>query len=117
MSDRTKRMPTRKLRQQCERVAGARVVLHRARAQRVKLRIDRKILLRQARVVPHGLQLRRFRQARLVVRRNCSGIDETGLDRSLCKSTATAARLLKNQFTHLISIPSARKAARSPVPV
>ena len=53
MADRPERMPAGKLGQQGQRIAGARVVFHRARTQRIKLRVDRKVLLRQARVVTH----------------------------------------------------------------
>jgi len=67
VADRTERVPTCETRQQRQCVTRAWVVLHRARAQRIELCIDRKILLRQSCVMPHDLQLGGFRQQRLVV--------------------------------------------------
>ena len=58
-------MARQKLRQHGELVAGARVVFHRAGAERIEMRVDRKILLRQAGVVAHRVHLGDFRQQRL----------------------------------------------------
>ena len=55
MADRPERMPTGKRRQQSELVARTRIVFHRAGTKRIELRVDRKILLRQAREMPYGL--------------------------------------------------------------
>ena len=54
-------------RQQRHRVTDTRVVLHRARTQRIEVRVDREVLLRQARVVTDHLQLRYFGQSWRVV--------------------------------------------------
>ncbi len=56
VADRTERVPATKLGQQRERIADSRVVFHRAGTERIKLRVDREVLLRQARVVPDDLQ-------------------------------------------------------------
>ena len=61
---RRRRMPGQKARQRRQAVAGPRVVLHRAGAERVEVRVDGKVLLRQARVVAHRLELRHLRQGR-----------------------------------------------------
>ena len=46
-----------------------RVVLHRARAERIKIGVDGKRAMRQMRVMPHQLELPNLRQARLDKRR------------------------------------------------
>ena len=61
---RRERMPAEELRQHRELIARARVVFHRARAERIEVRVDREVQLRQAREVAHCLQLRHFRQRR-----------------------------------------------------
>ena len=48
-----------------QRIACARVVLHRARTQRIELGVDREVLARQVRVMPQRLQFGNFRQSRL----------------------------------------------------
>ncbi len=50
------RMPMREAWQQSQGITGPRVVFHRARTERVELRIYRKILLRQTRKMPDNLQ-------------------------------------------------------------
>ena len=46
-----------------QRMAGARVVFHRARTERIEVRVDREVLARQVRVMAYGLQLRHLRQS------------------------------------------------------
>ena len=58
------RVAREKLRQHRRRVARPRVVLHGARAERIEVRVDREVALRQARVVAHRVQLGHFRQQR-----------------------------------------------------
>ena len=64
-----------------QRIARARVVFHRARAERIELRVDREVLARQVRVVAQRLQLGNFRQAD---RRRCG--------RCLGRSAGTTCR-------------------------
>jgi len=45
-------------------VAGLRVVLHRARAERVEVGVDAEVHLRQAREMPYGLEFRDLREHR-----------------------------------------------------
>ena len=90
VTDRTQRVPTRKTGQQSQRITGARVVLHRARAERIELRVDREVLLRQAREVPHDLQLGGFRQRGLSSRSNDSGMLDVSDHRCLRKCAAAA---------------------------
>jgi hypothetical protein len=54
---RRERMPPQQSRQARQRVAGARIVLHGAGTERVEMRVDGEILLRQPGVVAHHLQL------------------------------------------------------------
>ncbi len=54
---RRQRMPAEELGQHRELIARARVVFHRARAERIEVRVDREIELRQAREMAHRLQL------------------------------------------------------------
>ena len=61
---RRERMTAEELRQHRELITGARVVLHRARPERVEMRVDGEVQLRQAREVTHRLQLGHFRQRR-----------------------------------------------------
>ena len=61
------RMPRQKLRQHRQRIARARVVLHRARAERIELRVDREVLLAQTCVVAHHVELGHFGQARRIL--------------------------------------------------
>ena len=49
-----------------EGIAGPWIVFHRAGAERVEMRVDREILLRQAGVMPHRLQLGYLGQRRPV---------------------------------------------------
>ncbi len=56
------RMPRQKSVEHRQRIARARVVLHRARTERIELRVDREILARQVRVMTQRLQLGNFRQ-------------------------------------------------------
>jgi len=64
MRHRRQRMAAGELRQQCGGIAGARVVLHGAGAERIEVRIDREIQLRQARVVAHRIELTDLGQLR-----------------------------------------------------
>ena len=92
VADRPKRMPAGELGQQCQLVAGARIVFHRARTQRVELGIDREVLLRQPRVMSDRLQFRGFRQARSVLTQKFLGDRQRpALDRRLreCPAAAT----------------------------
>jgi hypothetical protein len=70
-----KRVPTEQLRQHRILVAGPRVVFHRARAERVEVRVDREVELREPREMTHGLQLGHSGSGGGVARRRCSGID------------------------------------------
>ena len=63
---------------QGDRVAGARVVLHGARTERIEIRVDREVLAAQLRVVTHGLQLGDFRQADLGVAQESFGQRRSG---------------------------------------
>ena len=80
-------------------VTGARVVLHGAGTQRVKLGIDGKVFLRQARVVTHHLHLGDLRQAGCLraqeFSRNIGAVGD-GF-RSLCQCTAACMGLFKYQ--------------------
>ena len=58
------RMQPREAVQRRDFLVGARVVLHRARTQRIKMGVQAKIQPRQSRVVPHHVEFRQFRQAR-----------------------------------------------------
>ena len=54
------RMCLRKRRQASDLLAHLRIVLHRARAERIKSGIDPEVALRQCQVVPHHIDLRQF---------------------------------------------------------
>ena len=64
MRHRGQRVPAGKPRQQGQGVTGARVVFHRARTQRIEVRVDGKIQPRQLGVVAHHLQFGNLRQQR-----------------------------------------------------
>ena len=68
---RRQRVAIQKARQHRQRVTGPRVVLHRARPERVELRVDAEILLRQARVVTHDVELGDGRQAGIAAASQC----------------------------------------------
>ena len=61
---RRERMPREELRQHRVLITGLRVVLHRARTERIEVRIDREVQLREAREVTHGIELTDLRQHR-----------------------------------------------------
>ena len=61
---RRERMPVEQLGQHRVLVTRLRVVLHRARPERVEVRVDGEVELRQAREVTHRLQLRHLGQQR-----------------------------------------------------
>ena len=69
---RRERMAAEKLRQHRELITRARVVLHRARAERIEVRVDGEVQLRQPREMTHRLQLRHFRQRRRALARGTS---------------------------------------------
>ncbi len=64
---RARRVARQKLRQHRQRIARARVVLHRARTERIELRVDREVLLAQARVVAHHVEFGDFGQRRRIL--------------------------------------------------
>ena len=70
---RTGRMACQKLRQHRQRIARARVVLHRARTERIELRVDREVLLAQARVVAHHVEFGYFGQRRCILAPQAGG--------------------------------------------
>ena len=70
---RARRMARQELRQHRQRIARARVVLHGARTERVELRVDREVLLRQARVVAHHVELGNLGQRRRILAPQCGG--------------------------------------------
>ena len=86
---RRERMTRQELRQHRQAVAGPRVVLHGARAQRVELRVDGEVLLRQPRVVAHRVQLGDLGQQRQVAAQQVGG--KVGRARGRRSVLATAA--------------------------
>jgi len=78
-------MPRQKLRQHRQRIARARVVLHRARTERIELRIDREVFLRQPRVVAHHVEFGNLGQA------GCSFASQ--LDGQIIKIAASGRQL------------------------
>ena len=64
---RPERMARQKLRQHREAITNPRVVFHRARTQRIEMRVDGKIQLRQPRKMAHDFKLRSPRQNRFVL--------------------------------------------------
>ena len=107
-----------KLRQQRQRVTRTRVVLHRARAQRVELRIDR-----ESSFATTACNDARFAAQRppagavCHVRRNCFGIDADAIvNGGLCEGAAAATRFLKNQLTHLSQFPMRGKPRHNRAP-
>ena len=116
MTNRTQWVASRETRQQCQRIACSRVVLHGAGTQRIKLRIDREVQLRQPCVVPHRLQFRCLWQTWLVgSQERIRNGDGHRVVRCLGKRPAARTRLVKYQLTHgsysSIEIPRARNAA------
>ena len=117
VAHRPERMAAGKRRQQRERIADARVVFHRAGTQRVELRVDGKILLRQTRVVAHHLQFGGLRQHRPVVpQMRCRDVLWRDVEGSLGIGSAAFARFLEYQRGHCLQsssmlMPSARNAA------
>jgi hypothetical protein len=67
------RMQVGQARQGCQPLVPLGVVLHRARAQRVEVRIDRHVQRRQVREVPHDIRLGQLRQRRRSVRQQLGG--------------------------------------------
>ena len=67
------RMARQELPQHRQAVACPRVVFHGAGAQRVELRVDREVLLRQPGVVAHRVQLGDLRQQRRVAAQQLDG--------------------------------------------
>ena len=67
------RVARQELRQHRVLVAGLGVVLHRARAERVEVRVDGEVQLREAREVAHRLELADFRQRRRRGAAQCRG--------------------------------------------
>ena len=61
---RRERMTREKLGEHGVLVTGLRVVLHRARTERIEVRIDREVQLREAREVTHGIELTDLREHR-----------------------------------------------------
>ncbi len=59
---RRERVPREELGQHRVLITGLRVVFHRARAERIEVRVDAEIALRQAREVPHGVELADLRE-------------------------------------------------------
>src|ERR1700674_667176 len=66
-------MARQKLRQHGKRVTGSRVVLHRAGAERIKMRINGEVFLRQAREVTYRVEFRHFRQRYLLLAQQMPG--------------------------------------------
>ncbi len=101
---RRQRMPAEEPGQHRVLVTGPRVVLHRARAERVEVRVDGEVELRQPREVAHRLQLGDFRQQRACCcRRSVSGhVGATAAASGYCAVGAAAGtRVLEDQwFAH-----------------
>ena len=86
------------------RLQTSRVVLHRARTERIEMRVDRKILLRQAREMPHDLQLGNSGSTR----RESAEIEPAALaPAGRRRMTGDAARRIiqKLRFVHLFRPP------------
>jgi hypothetical protein len=94
-------MPAEKLREHRELIARARVVFHRARAERIEVRVDREVQLRQTREVAHGLQLRDFGQRSALLAAEFLGHFRRGGLRILAGGAATGAGMREDQgFLH-----------------
>jgi hypothetical protein len=99
---RGERMAREKLRQHRVLVTGPGVVLHRARAERIEVRVDGEVQLRQAREVTHRLELAHFRQlrgTRAALRRRQVG-ERRGarMVRPLIARAATRLRVLEDDL-------------------
>ncbi len=95
---RRQRVAPEEARQHRERIAGPRVVLHRARTERVEVRVDGEIELRKPRVVTHRLQLRDLGQRRRRRRRNAAGTSASApTRRELRRRAAAGTRQLEDQ--------------------
>ena len=82
-------MAREKLRQHRELIARARVVFHRARPERIKVRIDRKVAPRQIRVMAHRVEFGHFRQQR---RRRAAQRRGDGVGRGRARGICDALR-------------------------
>ena len=93
------RMAIEQLRQHRVLVTRLRVVLHRARTERVEVRVDGEIELRQAREVAHRLQLRHFGQQRCrLAPQGGRNVDVDRRVRVLRVGAATRRGLFENQL-------------------
>ena len=101
---RRERMAPEELRQHRVLVAGPRVVFHRARPERVEVRVDGEIELREAREVTHRLQFGNLGQPRR--RAPAQRLGQRGhraAGRVLRRGAATRRGVLENQlFAHRI---------------
>jgi hypothetical protein len=96
---RARRMAREELRQHRQRIACARVVLHGARAERVELRVDGEVLLAQARVVAHHVELGDFGQRRRILAAQFCGqvVEAAASGRQLRRGGAAGAGMVENQ--------------------
>ncbi len=115
------RVPSQEARQHRERIAGPRVVFHRAGAERVEVRVDAEVELREPRVMPDRLQLRHLGQRRRLPAPECLGhVGGLGC-RILRRRAAPRAREFEDQRFGLahhhghaaFGRPSARPSARA----
>src|SRR5688500_3933250 len=91
-------MAAEELRQHRERITGARVVLHRARAERIEMRVDGEVQLRQPSEVTHGLELGHFRQSRTLATAKLLGhFGGSSRLRILPGGAAPGARMFEDQ--------------------
>ncbi len=102
VSLRPERMSAQELGQHGVLITGLRVVFHRARPERVEVRVDREVELRQACEVTHGLQLAHFGQQRLLGTpqpgRNIRRGGRTGILRPLVGSATAGVRVFEDHF-------------------
>ena len=107
---RRQRMAVQETRQHRVLVTGLRVVLHRARTQRIEVRVDGEVELRQPGEVAHHFELAHLRQQRRLlaaqVFRNVGGdrVRRVALGRPLAEGAAAGREYSKMIFSGCLSI-------------